>query len=64
LPNEDLESIFNRWLVEHDGAVLKVARCYTFTTEHCQDLAQEELESLLMGLKDETLDVSVPGGAE
>jgi RNA polymerase sigma-70 factor, ECF subfamily len=29
--------------MEHGGAVLKVARAYTFTTEDCQDLAQEIL---------------------
>jgi RNA polymerase sigma-70 factor, ECF subfamily len=43
VPNENLESLFKSWLTEHAGAVLKVARAYTFTTEDCQDLAQEIL---------------------
>jgi RNA polymerase sigma-70 factor (ECF subfamily) len=43
LPEDKLESLFQRWLVEHSGAVLKVARAYTLTTEECQDLAQEIL---------------------
>ncbi len=38
-----MESLFKSWLVEHEGAVLKVARAYTLTTEDCQDLAQEIL---------------------
>ncbi len=41
--NENLESLFERWLIEHKGVVLKVARAYTVTTEDCQDLAQEIL---------------------
>ena len=41
--NEDAESLFKSWLTEHGGAVLKVARAYTLTTEDCQDLAQEIL---------------------
>jgi hypothetical protein len=56
--------LFKRWVVEHDGAVLKVARAYALRTEHCRDPAQAELETLLMRLRDETLDVSVPGDAE
>jgi len=43
LPSEDLESLFKSWIVEHGGAVLKVARAYTLMTEDCQDLAQEIL---------------------
>ena len=43
MPDEDLESLFKRWIVEYDGAVLKVARAYTLTAEDCQDLAQEIL---------------------
>jgi len=43
LPDDNLESLFQSWLVEHSGAVLKVARAYTLTTEECQDLAQEIL---------------------
>lgn len=39
----DLESLFKSWLSSHSGAVLKVARAYTLTTEDCQDLAQEIL---------------------
>jgi RNA polymerase sigma-70 factor (ECF subfamily) len=31
------------WLDAHGGAVLKVARAYTLTTEDCQDLVQEIL---------------------
>ncbi len=43
MPVENLESLFRSWLTEHHGAVLKVARAYTITTEDCQDLAQEIL---------------------
>ncbi len=43
LPDANVESLFKSWLVEHEGAVLKVARAYTLTTEDCQDLAQEIL---------------------
>jgi RNA polymerase sigma-70 factor (ECF subfamily) len=43
LSNENLESVFKSWLTEHGGAVLKVARAYTLTTEDCQDLVQEIL---------------------
>ena len=41
--NENRESLFKSWLSDHGGAVLKVARAYTRTTEDCQDLAQEIL---------------------
>ena len=40
---ENPESLFKSWLTEHGGAILKVARAYTFTTEDCQDLVQEIL---------------------
>jgi RNA polymerase sigma-70 factor (ECF subfamily) len=43
LPDENLESLFKSLLDTHKGAVLKVARAYTFTPEDCQDLAQEIL---------------------
>ena len=43
LPSESLEDQFKRWVGEYGGAVLKVARAYTFSTEECQDLAQEIL---------------------
>jgi RNA polymerase sigma-70 factor (ECF subfamily) len=43
LPGENLESLFKRLLMEHHGAVLKVARAYTFTADDGQDLAQEIL---------------------
>jgi RNA polymerase sigma-70 factor, ECF subfamily len=43
LPSEDLETLFNSWISEHGGAVLKVARAYTRTNEERQDLAQEIL---------------------
>jgi RNA polymerase sigma-70 factor (ECF subfamily) len=43
LPDEDLESLFKTWLAEYEGALLKVARAYTFTNEDCQDLVQEIL---------------------
>jgi RNA polymerase sigma-70 factor, ECF subfamily len=43
LLNEDPESLFKSWLTEHRGAILKVARAYTLTTEDCQDLVQEVL---------------------
>jgi RNA polymerase sigma-70 factor (ECF subfamily) len=41
--NENPESLFKSWLTEHGGAILKVARAYTLTTEDCQDLVQEIL---------------------
>ena len=41
--DENPESLFRSWLTEHGGAVLKVARAYTLTTEDCQDLVQEIL---------------------
>jgi RNA polymerase sigma-70 factor, ECF subfamily len=43
LLNDNLESLFKCWLSDHGGAVLKVARAYTLTTEDCQDLVQEIL---------------------
>jgi len=43
VPNENAETLFKDWLVEHSGTVLKVARAYTLTPEDCQDLAQEIL---------------------
>jgi len=43
LPDESPEALFQSWLKEHGGAVLKVARAYTFTDEDCQDLVQEIL---------------------
>ena len=43
MPGENLESLFKSWLNEHHGAVLKVARAYTLTTEDCRDLVQEIL---------------------
>ena len=43
LLNDNRESLFKSWLRDHGGAVLKVARAYTFTTEDCQDLVQEIL---------------------
>ncbi len=43
MPHESLELLFESWLLEHKGVVLKVARAYTFTSEDCQDLAQEIL---------------------
>jgi RNA polymerase sigma-70 factor (ECF subfamily) len=43
LLNDNLESLFKSWLSDHGGAVLKVARAYTLTTEDCQDLVQEIL---------------------
>ncbi len=41
LPAGNLESRFKHWLVEHGGAVLRVARAYTYSADDCQDLAQE-----------------------
>jgi RNA polymerase sigma-70 factor (ECF subfamily) len=43
LPTDDLEARFTAWVREHAGAVLKVARAYTYTPEDCQDLVQEIL---------------------
>jgi RNA polymerase sigma-70 factor (ECF subfamily) len=43
VPNEDAETLFKDWIVEHRGAVLKVARAYTLSAEDGQDLAQEIL---------------------
>ncbi len=41
--DENPESLFKNWLTQHGGAVLKVARAYTLTTDDCQDLVQEIL---------------------
>jgi RNA polymerase sigma-70 factor (ECF subfamily) len=43
LPVENPDSLFKSWLADHGGAILKVARAYTLTTEDCQDLVQEIL---------------------
>jgi RNA polymerase sigma-70 factor, ECF subfamily len=43
VPNENAETLFKEWLVEHRGTVLKVARAYAPTAEDSQDLAQEIL---------------------
>jgi RNA polymerase sigma-70 factor (ECF subfamily) len=43
LLNDNPESLFKNWLIEQAGAVLKVARAYTRTTEDRQDLVQEIL---------------------
>jgi RNA polymerase sigma-70 factor (ECF subfamily) len=43
LTRESLESLFKKWVSEHAGIVLKVARAYTRTAEDCQDLGQEIL---------------------
>jgi RNA polymerase sigma-70 factor, ECF subfamily len=50
LLNENPESLFKSWLTEHGGAILKVARAYTLTTEDCQDLVQEILLQLWRSL--------------
>lgn len=41
MAGDDLEPLFRRWLGDHGGTVLKVARAYTASPEECQDLAQE-----------------------
>lgn len=38
--NADTGSLFESWLAEHGGTVMKVARAYTLTTEDCRDLVQ------------------------
>ncbi len=43
MPPENPEMLYREWLHQYGGTVLKVARAYTFTTEDCQDLAQEIL---------------------
>jgi RNA polymerase sigma-70 factor (ECF subfamily) len=43
LPDEDQKSLFMNWLGEHGSSVMKVARAYTFSSDECQDLAQEIL---------------------
>jgi RNA polymerase sigma-70 factor, ECF subfamily len=43
LLNDDVKSLFQRWLMEQGGAVFKVARAYTHTAEDAQDLVQEIL---------------------
>ena len=65
----DPESLFKSWLVEHRGAVLKVARAYTLTAEDCQDLAQEILLQVWRSLpqfqgQGQRHDLVLPGGAE
>lgn len=46
MPDADPEPLFNRWIAEHGGIVLKVARAYTLTAEDRRDLAQEILLQL------------------
>ena len=46
LSNDSREAQFKRWVSEHGGAVLKVARAYTRTAEDGQDLVQEILLQL------------------
>ncbi len=41
MPSENLAAVFKKWVTEHGGIVVKVARAYTRTSEDCQDLAQE-----------------------
>ena len=43
MPDQDQKSLFMNWLREHGPSVVKVARAYTFTSDDCQDLAQEIL---------------------
>jgi RNA polymerase sigma-70 factor (ECF subfamily) len=43
MPDEAPQALFQRWLAEHGGTVLKVARAYTLSEADCQDLAQEIL---------------------
>ena len=43
MSDENAETLFKDWLVEHRGTVLKVARAYTLTAEDAQDLVQEIL---------------------
>lgn len=43
MSSESPEKLFADWVRAHGGAVLKVARAYTRTTEDCQDLVQEIL---------------------
>ena len=43
MAEEDQKSLFMNWLSDHGAVVVKVARAYTFTSEDCQDLAQEIL---------------------
>jgi len=50
LPDESAEALFGTWLTEHKGAVLKVARAYTLTSEDCQDLVQDILLQLWASL--------------
>lgn len=50
MPDESAEALFGSWLTEHKGAVLKVARAYTLTSEDCQDLVQEILLQLWASL--------------
>jgi RNA polymerase sigma-70 factor, ECF subfamily len=51
LLNENPESLFKSWLIEHGGAVLKVARAYARTTEDRQDLVQEILLQIWQSLQ-------------
>jgi RNA polymerase sigma-70 factor (ECF subfamily) len=43
VPDDDVESLFTRCVVEHGGIIVKVARAYTLTPEDSQDLVQEIL---------------------
>ena len=55
--------------LEHGGAVLKVARAYTLTTEDCQDLVQEILLQVWRSLpqfqgESQRIDLVLPRGSE
>lgn len=50
MPEDDFQSLFQSWLANHGGAVLRAARAYTFTSEDRQDLTQEILLELWRSL--------------
>lgn len=43
MADKDKNTLFLEWLESHSDSVMKVARAYTFTSDDCQDLAQEIL---------------------
>lgn len=47
---DDQQALFQRWVADHGGIVLKVARAYTLTAADCQDLTQEILLALWRSL--------------
>lgn len=50
MSDNQIESLFNAWLAEYRGIVLKVARSYAVAAEDAQDLVQEILLQIWLSL--------------